>query len=109
MTEIKFKLKIYKKNFYIHLCLPLVLQVQDPEPPVPVLVEGEDDEGRGGLHAHPHLGHRLLVAVVVAVGADLQLLAADPDVELLRHAVDDVHGAGQRAGPRAETAGQLIV
>ena len=76
-----------------------------------MLVEGEDDEGRGGLHAHPHLGHRLLVVVVVvaAVGADLQLLAADPDVELLRHAVDDVHGAGQRAGPRAETAGQLIV
>ena len=77
-----------------------------------MLVEGEDDEGRGGLHAHPHLGHRLLdviAAVVVAVGADLQLLAADPDVELLRHAVDDVHGAGQRAGPRAETAGQLIV
>ena len=79
-----------------------------------MLVEGEDDEGRGGLHAHPHLGHGLLVVVaavtvVVVVGADLQLLAADPDVELLRHAVDDVHGAGQRAGPRAETAGQLIV
>ena len=89
----------------------LVLQVQDPEPPIPVLVEGEDDEGRGGLHAHPHLGHRLLVVVAAAaaVGADLQLLVADPDVELLRPAVDDVHGAGQRAGPWPETAGQLTV